>query len=315
MLTQPKQCRAESTLRNATFNCASPVAQADRLRVPFSRSGTQGQYTTARFIVPPNIRSHTDNDGAVILHIGRNKIYNLIGVGSMMWGCLTSSQTGLTRDDLVRDLAAEFPDVPARQIEQDVERLLIQFYNNAIIEMSSDPHRVAHRVELITGKLFLCAASRIASLLLQVRLLGLAAFLGLFSFNLILKVLGFGAFYDIISRWPLDNKSAAARTTTDVLDAVTRAITWYPKRAWCLQQSSVTACLLRSTGVSAEMVIGCQKLPFLIHAWVEVDGQVVNDRQRLQQTHIVLDRCRSVDKPQEATSNRYRMSNPDSYVS
>ena len=68
-------------------------------------------------------------------------------------------------------------------------------------------------------------------------------------------------------------------------------MTWYPKQAMCLQRSAVTTCLLRSAGVQAEMIIGCQRLPFLAHAWVEVDGEVINDKAQVQLTHAVLDRC------------------------
>jgi hypothetical protein len=75
------------------------------------------------------------------------------------------------------------------------------------------------------------------------------------------------------------------------MQEVTRAMTWYPKQAMCLQRSAVLACLLRANGIYAQMVIGCQKLPFLAHAWVEVDDQVVNDAKSVQETHKVLDRC------------------------
>ena len=35
----------------------------------------------------------------------------------------------------------------------------------------------------------------------------------------------------------------------------------------------------RKYGVSAHLVIGAQQMPFKAHAWVEVDGKVVNDKQ------------------------------------
>jgi hypothetical protein len=39
----------------------------------------------------------------------------------------------------------------------------------------------------------------------------------------------------------------------------------------------VTARLLRRRGFDAEVVIGCRPEPFFSHAWVELDGRVVND--------------------------------------
>lgn len=38
------------------------------------------------------------------------------------------------------------------------------------------------------------------------------------------------------------------------------------------------------------MVIGCRPLPFESHAWVELDGRVVNDRQAYRTAFVVLDR-------------------------
>jgi hypothetical protein len=39
------------------------------------------------------------------------------------------------------------------------------------------------------------------------------------------------------------------------------------------------------------MVIGAQQLPFKAHAWVEVDGRVVNDKPYVPEMYTVLDRC------------------------
>jgi hypothetical protein len=39
------------------------------------------------------------------------------------------------------------------------------------------------------------------------------------------------------------------------------------------------------------MVIGAQLMPFRAHAWVEVDGRVVNDKPYAAEVYTVLDRC------------------------
>jgi hypothetical protein len=38
-------------------------------------------------------------------------------------------------------------------------------------------------------------------------------------------------------------------------------------------------------------VLGAQMLPFLSHAWVEVDGLVVNDKPYIGEIFQVLERC------------------------
>ncbi len=65
----------------------------------------------------------------------------------------------------------------------------------------------------------------------------------------------------------------------------------YWKQALCLQRSAATACLLKRYGVPAQMVIGARQIPFKAHAWVEVDGRVVNDKLYMPEIYAVLDRC------------------------
>jgi len=81
----------------------------------------------------------------------------------------------------------------------------------------------------------------------------------------------------------------------DVIEAVCSAINlaciWYPKEVLCLQRSAATACLLRRYGISAQMIIGVRQMPFRAHAWVEVTGQVVNDKPYTPEMYAVLDRC------------------------
>ena len=66
---------------------------------------------------------------------------------------------------------------------------------------------------------------------------------------------------------------------------------WYPETSLCLQRSATLTCLLRKSGVRAEMVLGVQQLPFRAHAWVEVNGSVVNDKPYVSEIYAVWDRC------------------------
>lgn len=76
----------------------------------------------------------------------------------------------------------------------------------------------------------------------------------------------------------------------DVVWAVDEACVWYVKRAACLQRSAVATWLLRRHGWPAALVIGYRPLPFESHAWVELDGRVVNDRPQYPRVFTVLDR-------------------------
>jgi hypothetical protein len=72
-------------------------------------------------------------------------------------------------------------------------------------------------------------------------------------------------------------------------DAVLTATCLYWKPVLCLQHSVCLARLLRARGVRARLIIGYRAVPFFSHAWVEVDGRVVNDspayKSRLQILH------------------------------
>ena len=76
-----------------------------------------------------------------------------------------------------------------------------------------------------------------------------------------------------------------------ICHAVDLACVFYFKPVLCLQRSAATIVLLRRRGWHAEMVIGAQLLPFQSHAWVEIQGNVVNDKPYINQIFQVLDRC------------------------
>jgi len=79
--------------------------------------------------------------------------------------------------------------------------------------------------------------------------------------------------------WKIRNHPPHSEIVHQVCMAMRHARVWYPRRVRCLQRSAVLACLLRSYGVPAQMVLGSQKMPFKGHAWVEVDGKAINERR------------------------------------
>jgi hypothetical protein len=79
--------------------------------------------------------------------------------------------------------------------------------------------------------------------------------------------------------------------TARICEAVDTAAAFYFKRAWCLQRSAAQACLLRTRGLPARLVIGVHRVPFLAHAWVELDGRVVNDDPRVRRFYEAIENC------------------------
>src|ERR671922_281433 len=103
------------------------------------------------------------------------------------------------------------------------------------------------------------------------------AFGGLLLFDL-LSLRGFSLVHAFTKTRAVAKRTPAPDVAARVCRAVEEACIWYFKRAYCLQRSSVTTWMLRRRGLAAELVIGYRPVPVDSHAWVEVRGQVVNDR-------------------------------------
>jgi hypothetical protein len=117
------------------------------------------------------------------------------------------------------------------------------------------------------------------------------AYLNLILFDFYLARSNFAAIYDKVRNYPVGKTTPPPDAVECICSAVDMACIWYWKEALCLQRSAVTSCLLKSHGIVAQMVIGAQRLPFKAHAWVEVDGRVVNDKPYVPEMYAVLDRC------------------------
>jgi hypothetical protein len=119
----------------------------------------------------------------------------------------------------------------------------------------------------------------------------LKAYWKLIYFDLYLAKETFSALYETVRNCPIAKKTPSPDAVAQICSAVDTACIWYWKEALCLQRSAATACLLKNYGVPAQMVIGAKQMPFKAHAWVEVDGRVVNDRPYTPEMYSVLDRC------------------------
>jgi hypothetical protein len=123
-----------------------------------------------------------------------------------------------------------------------------------------------------------------------------ALFLVMF-YDLLLARDDFPGIHRRVQKFPLRNKLKpknaidAEETRDKICRTLNNACVWYPRRAECLQRSAVLTCLLRRYGLPAQMVIGTQKLPFRAHAWVELDGRVVNDKQDMPVLYAEIARC------------------------
>jgi len=119
----------------------------------------------------------------------------------------------------------------------------------------------------------------------------LKAYLKLIQFDFYVVRGNFAALYEKVRKYPVGDTTPPPDAVERICPAVDMACIWYWKEALCLQRSAATSCLLKNHGVSAQLVIGAQQLPLRAHAWVEVDGRVVNDKPYVAEMYAVLDRC------------------------
>jgi hypothetical protein len=119
----------------------------------------------------------------------------------------------------------------------------------------------------------------------------LRAYFRLIQFDLYLVHGDFNSLYDKVRGYPIGKMPSQVNVVEQISSAVDMACIWYWKKVLCLQRSAATACLLKRYGVPAQMTIGAQQMPFKAHAWVEVDGRVVNDKPYIREMYAVLDKC------------------------
>lgn len=114
----------------------------------------------------------------------------------------------------------------------------------------------------------------------------------LLYFDYVMHWQGFPHVHDVVHRQAaIQTSGTTAAIAADVCRAIDIASVLYFKRVLCLQRSAATTVLLRRHGIKAEMVIGAQMIPFRSHAWVEVDGAVVNDKPYMPELFQELSRC------------------------
>jgi hypothetical protein len=267
-------------------------------------------------------RARRHKDGSVLLSIADDRICKLNGVGALTWMVLEENQSGLTVDDVVRQLGEKFDainadgqlryEVSREQLRDDTSCFLKKITEMNLLRIETDGrgedvYVIKEGVSGTTSSTVATAAkhgeitlhaepaptSR-GSIEGNIRLLKretFAAFIGLLAFDLLLKFGGFHSVVKKVEHWP-----TSAPCTTDlelcrrVRAMVDRAQMYYPKKAMCLQHSAVVTCLLRRRGVPAEMVLAAQEIPPKAHAWSEVSGEVVNDNQRVKTRYLELRR-------------------------
>ena len=229
-------------------------------------------------------------DGAVLLDLNRDRLLKLNAVGSEMWRRL---HAGETTKEVIHNVAAQYG-VDEELVARDLDGLVWRLRKLGV--MPGQPgitisallplaDRIVHSAsESQPGKDTPGVPAEAGASLIFCAILNLA-FCDLILFIGSVKWLCRLVQSTPLKRPPLSAEPADVR---QIRDAVSRACVWYPRKALCLLRSAVTTRLLKRQSVPARLVIGARPTPFLAHAWVEVDGVVVNDAQRVKDLYPQL---------------------------
>jgi transglutaminase superfamily protein len=245
---------------------------------------------SARFVVSTDVCSVTDKDGSTILHVRKGILFSAIGLASDLWTRLITHPEGLDFDELRGDISFIYPHVAKERIADDLRSILEQLGQKELIAEVKGSNGANH-AEVRALDLSHAISHFFVSTLLTVRFFSLAALFQLFYFDLTQALGGFRFVHQTVNQWPL-SKNQIPNATPSLSAALNHAARYYPKTVLCVQRSAALTCLLRSSGVQAETVIACRKVPFKGHAWVEVSGEVINENPKVQAFYnSVLTRC------------------------
>lgn len=269
--------------------------------------------TAATRIAAPSCTetAQSHKDGSVLLSVADDRICKLNGVGALTWIVLEEHRRGVSLDDVVQELLAQFDainaegqlryDVPGEQLRSDTARFLNQLVDLHLVQRARNSEG-RERYCISEGVSGTTASAVNAPDTIKpatdfsprnesrpLKRETVTAFMGLLAFDLLLKFRGFQSLIEKVERWPTAEPLTTDRETCRRVRAmVDRAQMYYPKKAMCLQHSAVLTCLLRRHGVPAEMILAAQHFPAKAHAWVEVAGSVVNGNQNVRTQYLRL---------------------------
>lgn len=225
----------------------------------------------------------TSKDGAVLLDVEQDRLIKLNNVALEMLRLVIA---GNSESEIIEEIR-ERCGADRLRVATDLENLIrrvreLGLNPRDMAPAESAPPTAGHAVE--QPVLYRTTRDTMARRAQPTRVMVASALLGLFLFDAVMALLSMRALCALVKRWPVrrSRSKEQANVIGRVASAVERACVWYPKKALCLQRSAVMTCVLRSYAVTAQMLVGVRSMPLLAHAWVEVDGAVVNDFPRVK---------------------------------
>ncbi len=236
------------------------------------------------FVIAPSVRFARDDDGLVLFDLCSGCYSSFNPVGGLVWSQI---EAGASTAEIIERVRHEFADVGRETIERDVRAILAELMRGGLILAGrhgdiSAPQSSAPTTARDSEPDFAGGQAGLFRTLF--------ALVFLVYIDLLMRLTRFRRVYDTVRDTTTSQRSTDAKTLGRICRAMDKAARAYIKRAWCLQRSAACVCLLRRQGASAELVLGVRTFPFEAHAWVELDGRVLNDSLGYVGRFLVLDR-------------------------
>ncbi len=232
-----------------------------------------------------HVRAALTDEGGVLLDLRAGRYVALNVVGAMLWRTLAD---GGSPDDAARSVARDFGQ-PVERVSGDVDAFVERLIADGLVSADDDKARrvpadaapaAAPGVGVTDGEPTPVAHAWLVPCWWVVLAVALAR-----------RLLGFARLHALLHRLPRHGRRRDVPAARALSAAVDRAARFQPGRAECLERSAAALSLLRLRGWPAEMVIGVQPRPFVAHAWVELEGHVLNDRADVRARYLALERC------------------------
>jgi hypothetical protein len=118
----------------------------------------------------------------------------------------------------------------------------------------------------------------------------LVAFTALLISDIVLLSGKFSAIRSVVNRIPIKAVLPRTRPLEQTVATFTSASVAYFRTVKCIHRSAALTCLLRLHGIRANFVVGCRSVPFFSHAWVEVNGNAIDQDRELIAPLAIIDR-------------------------
>ena len=229
-----------------------------------------------------SVREIRTQDGALLLDIDQGLCLSLTPVAATIWQLLSE---GRSLDQITDRISATF-EAPKDTVVQDLKEFMASLSRRGLLGREAKD-QAKHPGHLQRKLLRLICEPHPSG----PQFLFWKALLGLSAFDVCRFGSSFTVVHELVRDWPIAPGAPHPNAVQLVCQAVNCACVVYPKSILCLQRSVISTLLLRSHSVSAQMVIGAQKLPFKAHAWTEVNGTPINERRDVRNVYLVWERC------------------------